>query len=59
MKLTGELKDKVEAAETMEEKKDIIEKAGMALNDDELDEVTGGFYGVQARGAASKVTKII
>lgn len=42
MKLTGILKDKVDKAETKEEKKDIIAQAGMELSDDELDMVTGG-----------------
>lgn len=43
MKLTGELKDKVDKTESMEEKKDIIAEAGMELTDDELDMVAGGF----------------
>ena len=43
MKLTGKLKDKVESAETMEEKKDIIAEAGMELTDEELNGVAGGF----------------
>ena len=42
MKLTGELKDKVTKAESMEAKKDIIAQAGMELSDDELDMVAGG-----------------
>lgn len=42
MKLLGELKEKVEKAETMKEKKEIIEEAGVALTDDELDQVAGG-----------------
>lgn len=40
--MTGELKDKVEKAETIEEKKNIIADAGMELTDDELEDVTGG-----------------
>ena len=44
MKLTGILKDKVEAAETQEEKKDIIAQAGMELTDDELEMVAGGSF---------------
>lgn len=43
MKLTGELKDKVDAVETTEEKKDIIAQAGMELTDDELESVAGGY----------------
>lgn len=42
MKLTGVLKDKVEAAETSAEKKYIIAQAGMELTDDELEGVAGG-----------------
>ena len=42
MKLTGELKEKVEQAETKEEAKITIEEAGMILDDAELDQVAGG-----------------
>ena len=42
MKLLGFLKDKVDKAETIEEKKDIIAEAGMELTDDELEGVAGG-----------------
>ena len=42
MKLTGILKDKVDKAETMEAKKDIIADAGMELTDEELAGVSGG-----------------
>lgn len=44
MKLKGLLKEKVEAVDTKEEKKNIIEEAGMELTDDELDAVTGGRF---------------
>ncbi|MCQ2249178.1 MAG: hypothetical protein MJZ50_09230 [Treponema sp.] len=44
MKLVGLLKDKVEKAETMEEKKDLIKEAGVELNDDELEGVAGGRF---------------
>lgn len=37
MKLTRNLKKQVEQADTKNEKKDIIENAGMLLNNDELD----------------------
>ncbi len=43
MKLTGNLKKQVEKAGSKDEKKSLIENAGMLLNDDELDEVSGGF----------------
>ncbi len=52
MELTGNLKKQVERAETIEEKKRIIEKAGMRLTEAELDAVAGGlqyFYSSQER----------
>ena len=42
MKLTGNLKKIVYNAKTKEEAKAAIEDAGMILNDEELDEVSGG-----------------
>lgn len=42
MKLTGKLKDKVDAVKTMEEKKAVIAEAGMELTNDELEGVAGG-----------------
>ena len=42
MKLVGELKDKVEKAETIGEAKEIIKDAGMELTDEEMDQVAGG-----------------
>ena len=39
------LADQVEKAESKEEKKKLIENAGMELTDDELDEVAGGSSG--------------
>ena len=42
MKLTGNLKKQVEKAESKEKKKSLIENAGMLLNDDELEQVSGG-----------------
>lgn len=50
MKLLGNLKNQVENAKSKEEAKSLIEKAGMALNADELEMVTGGgsvFVGAQ------------
>ena len=41
-KLIGKLKEKVDKAETKAEKKELIEKAGVALTDDELEKVAGG-----------------
>ncbi len=38
-------KKQVEKAETKEEKKSLIEDAGMELTDDEMDQVAGGFGG--------------
>ncbi len=45
MKLIGQLKNKVEKAETKEEAKQIIQDAGMLLDDQEMDQVTGGSGG--------------
>ena len=42
--LTGNLKKQVEKAETKDEKKSLIENAGMLLTDDELDQVAGGLW---------------
>ena len=52
MKLTGKLKEQVEQAENMAEAKKVIEDAGMLLNDEELDKVTGG--GATSRRSRSK-----
>ena len=41
MKLTEELKDKVDKTKTKEEAKQTIENAGMILDDAELDQVAG------------------
>ena len=43
MRLIGKLKEEVEKAETKEEKKVLIEEAGMELDDEELEQVAGGF----------------
>ena len=45
MKLIGQLKNKVEKAETKEEAKQIIRDAGMLLDNQEMDQVTGGSGG--------------
>lgn len=42
MKLTGDLKKRAETAQTKEEAKNAIQRAGMELTDDELDKVAGG-----------------
>ena len=44
MKLTGELKEKVEKAESAEQAKEIIEAAGVELSDDEVEAVAGGVF---------------
>ena len=49
MKLTGELKEKVEKAESKEEAKEAIAQAGMLLDDDELENVAGGAYFLNLR----------
>ena len=43
MELTKELKEKLENAKTEEEAKKILEEAGITLDDEELDQVAGGF----------------
>jgi len=45
MKLTGELKDKVEQTKDLEEAKAVIAEAGMLLSDEEASAVAGGFGG--------------
>ena len=42
MKLIGQLKNKVEKAETKGEAMKIIREAGMLLDDQEMDQVIGG-----------------
>lgn len=42
MKLVGELKENVSKAKDREEAKEIIEKAGFMLTDEEMDMVSGG-----------------
>ena len=42
MKLVGNLKKQVEETTSKEEAKEVIEKAGMELTDEELDNVSGG-----------------
>ncbi len=42
MKLTGKLKETVSKAETKEQAKELIAKAGMELTDEEMDKVVGG-----------------
>ena len=42
MKLTGDLKKKVDAAASRDEARDTIANAGMELTDDELEQVAGG-----------------
>ena len=49
MKLIGQLKNKVEQAENKEEAKQIIRDAGMLLDDQEMDQVTGGGGGVGSK----------
>ena len=42
MKLTGKLKETVAKAESKEQAREAIKKAGMILDDDELEMVSGG-----------------
>ena len=45
MKLIGNLKKQVEETTNKEEAKEVIEKAGMELTDEELEKVAGGCDG--------------
>ena len=47
MQLTGELKEKVEKAESTEEAKKILKEAGVELNDSEMDTVVGGVTNIR------------
>ena len=59
MKLTGELKDKVDQTANLDEAKDIIAQAGMLLTDDEVSEVAGGVkYWQKFTGYAKKSAPI-
>ena len=61
MKLIGHLKNKVEKAENKEEARQIIRDAGMLLDDQEMDQVTGGgfdSYGTHCSFAFSKTAGI-
>ena len=42
MKLIGNLKKQVENSKSLEESRELIEKAGVSLTDDELEKVAGG-----------------
>ncbi len=54
MKLIGNLKKQVEETKNKEEAKEVIEKAGMELTDDELDQVAGGGHGLIDEGWSHK-----
>lgn len=59
MKLTGELKDKVDQTANLEEAKDVIAQAGMLLTDDEVSEVAGGAkYWQKVAGFAKKAAPV-
>ena len=49
MKLIGDLKKKVDEANTKEEAKELIANAGMELTEEEMDAVSGGSYGDDIR----------
>jgi len=51
MELTGDLKKRVEQAETKEEAKVLIAQAGMELTDEELDQVAGGLSACSSRSS--------
>ena len=65
MKLIGNLKKQVEKAESKQEKKSLIENAGMLLSDDELENVAGGksmlfkLYEIYCSGVVARNGKVI
>lgn len=65
MKLIGNLKKQVEKAESKQEKKSLIENAGMLLSDDELESVAGGKsnlfkpYEIYCAGVVARNGKVI
>ena len=65
MKLIGNLKKQVEMAESKQEKKSLIENAGMLLSDDELENVAGGKsnlfmpYEIYCAGVVARNGKVI
>ena len=58
MRLTGDLKEKVEKVNTKEEAKEIIKDAGMILTDDELLAVSGGAFGSLSLEDIKKMWKV-
>ena len=42
MKITPELKEKLEAAKTAEEKKKLLTETGVELTDEEIEKIAGG-----------------
>ena len=49
MKFTGLLKEKIENAQTKEEKKKILEEVGIEMTDEEMDFVVGGSTPIKGR----------
>jgi bacteriocin-like protein len=45
MNLVGDLKEKVEKAESKEEAKQLIQDAGVELTEEEMEQVVGGYIG--------------
>jgi len=59
MKITDELKSKVNAAESLDEKKAILSAAGVELSDDEMDDVAGGrWMSIKAMETSEKKKKL-
>ena len=53
MKITPELKEKLTAAKTAEEKKELIAEAGMELTDEEIEKIAGGIVVVDWQDGGS------
>ena len=58
MKLTGKLKENVEKAESKEQAKKLIAKAGMELTDEEMDMVSGGCDAIERLKSIDDDSKI-
>lgn len=56
MRLTGDLKERVEKAGSVEEAKSVIKEAGFELTDQEVETVTGGADQCGAQMAKSKAS---
>ena len=54
MEFTKELKEKLKGAKSKDEAKEIIEKAGFILSDEEMESISGGYDWAKAEREAIK-----